>query len=82
MLMCCGKEAKREGQRCVSFFTLLLHAYNESPHLRAACEFACHAHLSPSIIDLSLQGCAVVEFESAEQAAEAINTLHLSEVRK
>lgn len=28
-----------------------------------------------------LQGCAIVEFESAEQAAEAINTLHLSEVR-
>ena len=31
--------------------------------------------------DMMLQGCAIVEFESAEQAAEAINTLHLSEVR-
>ena len=30
---------------------------------------------------MMLQGCAIVEFESAEQAAEAINTLHLSEVR-
>ena len=26
------------------------------------------------------QGCGIVEFESAEEAAEAINTLHLSEV--
>lgn len=26
------------------------------------------------------QGCGIVEFESAESAAEAINTLHLSEV--
>ena len=31
--------------------------------------------------DMMLQGCAIVEFESAEQAAEAINTLHLSKVR-
>lgn len=28
------------------------------------------------------QGCGIIEFESAESAAEAINTLHLSEVRR
>ncbi len=27
------------------------------------------------------QGCGIVEFETAESAAEAINTLHQSEVR-
>lgn len=28
------------------------------------------------------QGCGIVEFETADSAAEAINTLHLSEVRR
>ena len=28
------------------------------------------------------QGCGIVEFETAEEAADAINTLHLTQVRE
>lgn len=85
MLMCCGKEARRVGRRYEPFFhtALLSFAVFKLHALNTAVHASCFHHFSPCRLRptyAGLQGCAVVEFESAEQAAEAINTLHLSEV--